>query len=193
MLSTHLPSAHSLRPSRTKGLAWMLEGRSASASEPKGRPLTGISQAMQQSRKWKKNAANRFAGYAKVIKRTVAHRLREQDRSYNGQQFESLRRGEAQRGEGGRRNEEWERGEVEQRVFELRRRQVHWEKEAEKVGKLKEITLIFEQKKQFYDGCLEHYFSSSEGEIQKMIARLSRGAAAVSRSRPLLGPDFPTA
>ena len=53
--------------------------------------------------------------------------------------------------------------------------------QVEKVGKLKEITSIFEQKKQFYDTCVEHYFSNYERDINRTIGKLTKASYLPSK------------
>ena len=57
----------------------------------------------------------------------------------------------------------------------MRKQEKSIELEAQKVGKLKEITNIFEQKKKFYDSCIDGYFKSYEKEVNKTISRLTKG------------------
>ena len=135
---------------------------------------------MQQNSKWKKNTANRFAGYAKVMARNIENKLVKEDRSYNSYQYCSLRQTESSSKLATRtlrlsHTFHHQRAHVDQTIIDLRKREKGVELEVEKVGKLKEITNIFEQKKQFYDRCIEGYFKNYEKEVNKTISRLTKG------------------
>jgi len=51
---------------------------------------------MQQNKKWKKNTANRFARYSKVMSRNIENKLKEEDKNYNSYQYGSLRQTESE-------------------------------------------------------------------------------------------------
>lgn len=79
-----------------KGVSWLLE--TPQSAENKGissRSIRGIGKAMQQNTKWKKNTADQFACYAKIMRRSIENRLKEEDRNYSNYRYDSLRKTES--------------------------------------------------------------------------------------------------
>ena len=83
------------QPPKVKGIDWLLDGAEKTVQTTSHKVILGMSKSMQHNTKWKKNTANRFAGFSKIIERTLENRLREEDSSYNSYQYPSLRQTES--------------------------------------------------------------------------------------------------
>lgn len=66
------------RPGKIKGVAWLLDNNcSSECSQGSSKEITGLLKVMQQSNKWKKNTADRFACFSKTMKKSIENRLQD--------------------------------------------------------------------------------------------------------------------
>ena len=68
-------SSHS--STKNKGISWLAPDCQPESPNPKSlKVIPIIARNMHHNHKWKKNTADRFAGFSKIIKKTLEHRLK---------------------------------------------------------------------------------------------------------------------
>jgi hypothetical protein len=74
------------------------------------------------------------------------------------------------------------RREYETQIFQLKRKEKDIQNQIVKMDKLKEVTDICEQKRNFYDGCVDKYFEDYRKDINKTITHLADKVQRASKA-----------